>query len=79
MECEKLRKLGREGSLSLENSRLVGQDGTHVNAEGLHILGNEESMLLGLVQEGIKTVSKGEPRVLEIRGGAGWGRCRGRL
>ena len=49
MECEKLGELGLEGLLILENSRLVGQDGTHVNAEGLHILGNEDSMLLGLV------------------------------
>ena len=64
MECEKLGELGLEGLLILENSRLVGQDGTHVNGEGLHILGNEDSVLLGLVLEGIKAVNEGEHRVL---------------
>ena len=49
MESEKLSELGLEGQLILENSRLVGQDGTHVSAEVLHILGNEDSVLLGLV------------------------------
>ena len=34
MEYEKLGELGLKGLLILENSCLVGQDGTHVSAEG---------------------------------------------
>ena len=49
MECEKLCELGLEGLLILENSGLVGQDGMHVSAESLYILGNKDSVLLGLV------------------------------
>ena len=64
MECEKLGELGLEGLLILENSRLVGQDGTHVSAEGLHVLGNEDSVLLCLVPKGIKAVNEREHRVL---------------
>ena len=36
----------------------------HVISEGLHILGNEDLVLLGLVQESIEAVSEGEHRVL---------------
>ena len=57
-------ELGLEGLLLLKNSGLVGQDGTHVSAEGLHVLGNEDSVLLCLVSECIKTISEGEHRVL---------------
>ena len=64
MECEKLGKLGLEGLLMLENSGLVGQNCTHVSAKGLHILCNEDSVLLGLILERIKAISKGEHRVL---------------
>ena len=64
MECEKLGKLGLEGLLLLENSGLVGQNCTHVNTKGLHILCNEDSVLLGLILERIKVISKGEHRVL---------------
>ena len=64
MESEKTGELVLEGLLIVENGRLVGQDGTHVNTQGLHILGNEDSVLLGLVLEGIKVVSKGKHRVL---------------
>ena len=64
MECEKLGKLGLEGLLLLENSSLVGQNCTHVSAEGLHILCNEDSVLLGLIPKCIKTISKGEHQVL---------------
>ena len=49
MVGKKLGELGLEGLLISENDRLVIQDGTHVNVEGLHILGNEDSVLLGLV------------------------------
>ena len=61
MECE---KLGLEGLLLLENSGLVGQNCTHVSAKGLHILCKEDSVLLGLIPEYIKAISKGEHRVL---------------
>ena len=64
MECEKLGNLGLEELLLLENSGLVGQNYTHVNAKGLHILCNEDSVLLGLIPECIKVISKGEHRVL---------------
>ena len=49
MESEKLGELGLKGLLILENSHPVGQDGTHVSSKGLHILGNEDSVLLDLV------------------------------
>ena len=64
MECEKLGKLGLEGLLLLENSGLVGQNCKHVSAKGLHILCKEDSVLLGLIPECIKAISKGEHRVL---------------
>ena len=64
MEGEKLGKLGLEGLLLLENSGLVGQNCTHVSVKGLHILCNEDSVLLGLIPKCIKAISKGEHRVL---------------
>ena len=48
----------------LENSGLVGQNCTHVSAKGLYILCNEDSVLLGLILECIKVISKGEHLVL---------------
>ena len=64
MVGKKLSKLGPEGQLLLKNSGLVGQNYTHVSAKGLHILCEEDSMLLGLIPECIKALSKGEHRVL---------------
>ena len=64
MECEKLGNLGLEGLLLLENSGLVGQDCTHVSAKGLHVLGDEDLVLLGLILESIKTINEGKHRVL---------------
>ena len=64
MECEKLGELGLKGLLILENCCLINQDGMHVSTEGLHILGNEDLVLMGLILEGIKSVSEGEHRVL---------------
>ena len=64
MVGKKLRKLGPEGLQLLENSGLVGQHCTHVSAKGLHILCKEDSMLLGLIPECVKSLSKGEHRVL---------------
>ena len=79
MEGEKLSELVLEGLLISENGRLVSQDGTHVSAECLHILGNEDSVLLGLILESIETVSECEHRVLEIGAETRWGCRRGRL
>ena len=64
MEGKKLRKLGLEGLLLLENSGLVGQNRMHVSAKGLHILCKEDSVFLGLIPECVKALSKGEHRVL---------------
>ena len=58
MECEKLSKLSLEGLLLLKNSGLVGQHRTHISAKRLHILCDEDSVLLGLVLECIKALSK---------------------
>ena len=74
MESKKLRKLVLKGLLLLENSGLVGQNRTHVSTKGLHILCNEDSVLLGLILECVKALSKGKHRVLQVRGGTGWGR-----
>ena len=64
MEGEQTGELVLEGLLIAENGGLVGQDSMHVSAEGLHILGNEDSVLLCLVPKGIKAVSESEHRVL---------------
>ena len=64
MEGKKLGELVLEGLLISENGHLVIQDGTHVSLEGLHILGNEDSVLLGLVLESIEALNEGEHRVL---------------
>ena len=58
MECEELSKLSLEGLLLLKNSGLVGQHRTHISAKRLHILCDEDSVLLGLVPECIKALSK---------------------
>ena len=68
MECENLSNLGLEGLLLLKNSGLVGQHRRHISAELLHVLCEEDSMLLGLIPEGIKALSKREHRVLEVGG-----------
>ena len=75
---KKLCKLGLERLLLLKNSGLVGQHRTHIRAKCLHILCDEDSVLLGLILECIKALSKGEHRVLEVRGGTRGG-CLRRL
>ena len=45
MECENLSKLGLEGLLLLKNSGLVGQHRTHISAERLHVLCEEDSVV----------------------------------
>ena len=79
MVGKRLRKLGLEGLLLLKNSGLVGQNCMHVSAKGLHILCEEDSMLLGLIPECIKALNKGEHRVLQIRGGTRGSCLRGLL
>ena len=37
---------------------MVGQDYGHVNSEGLHILADEDSMLMGLISIGFETSSE---------------------
>ena len=64
MEYEKLGKLSLEGLLLPENSGLVGQNCMHVSTKGLHILCKEDTVLMGLILECIKAISKGEHRVL---------------
>ena len=49
MEGEKLGELVLKGLLISKNGSLVSQDSTHVSTHGLHILGNEDLVLLGLV------------------------------
>ena len=56
----------------MEDGRLVGQDRAHVGTEGLHILGDKDSVLLGLISIGIKTSREVEHRVLQDMGRTGW-------
>ena len=44
---------------------MVGQDGAHVSAEGLHILADEDSVLLGLIPKGLEMSCNVEHRVLQ--------------
>ena len=64
MVGKKLHKLGLEGLLLLKNNGLVGQNRMHINSKCLHILCEEDSVLLGLIPECIKALNKGEHRVL---------------
>ena len=70
MECEILSKVGLQGLLLLKNSGLVGQHRMHISTKRLHVLCEEDSVLMGLVPEGIKALSKGEHRVFEVGSGA---------
>ena len=58
MKGEELCKLILEGLLIAEDSRLVMQDDAHVGVEGLHILVDEDSVLLGLIPICIKSNSE---------------------
>ena len=58
MEGEKLCKLVLKGLLIVTDGRLVGQDYAHVSSEGLHILADEDSMLLGLIPVCLETSSE---------------------
>ena len=58
MKGEELGQLILEGLLIAEDSRLIMHDRAHVDAEGLHILANEDPMVLGLILVGIKSSSE---------------------
>ena len=48
----------------MKDGRLVGQDCAHVSSEGLHILVDEDSVLLGLIPVSLETSSEVEHWVL---------------
>ena len=52
----------------MEDGRLVGQDRAHVSSEGLHILTNEDTVLLGLIPVGLETSCEVKHQVLEDSG-----------
>ena len=58
MKGKELGQLILEGLLIAENGRLVMYDGAHVGTEGLHILADEDLVLLGLIPVGIKSSSE---------------------
>ena len=55
---EELGQLILEGLLIAEDGRLVMHDGEHVGTKGIHILDDEDPMLLGLILVFIKTSSE---------------------
>ena len=58
MKSEELGQLILEGLLIAEDGLLVIHDSAHVGAEGLHILVDEDPMLLGLIPVCIKLSSE---------------------
>ena len=52
----------------MEDGGLVGQDCAYVSWEVLHILADDDSVLLGLIPVGLKTSSEVKHRVLEDSG-----------
>ena len=58
MKSEELGKLILEGLLIAENARLVVHDGAHVGYEDIHILADEDPVLLGLIPVCIKSSSE---------------------
>ena len=55
MKGKKLGQLILEGLLITEDGHLIVHDGAHVGVEGLHILADENPVLLGLIPVCIKT------------------------
>ena len=47
-----------KGLLIAKDGRLIGQDCAHASSEGLHILANEDSVLLGLIPVNLETSSE---------------------
>ena len=58
MKGKELGDLGLQGLLLLKNDGLIGQDSGHISTEGLHILRDEDSVLLGLILECIEALCK---------------------
>ena len=58
-----------EGLLIAEDGCLVGRDYAHVSSKGLHILADEDAVLLGLILVGLKMSCEVEHRILEDSGG----------
>ena len=58
MKGEELGKLILEGLLIAEDGRLVVHDCAHVGSEGIHILADEDLMLLGFIPIRIKSSSE---------------------
>ena len=68
MEGEKLGKLVLKHLLITKYGYLVGQDYAHVSSESLHILADEDAVLLGLIPIDLKTSCEVKHRVLEDNG-----------
>ena len=68
-EGEKLGELVLEGLLFAKDGCLVSQDRAHVSLKGLHILADEDAVLLGLIPVDLETSCEVEHRVLEDSGG----------
>ena len=58
MKGEEQAKLILKGLLIMESSRLVVHYDTHVSSKGIHILADEDSVLLGLIPVCIKLSSE---------------------
>ena len=58
MKCEELGKLILDGLLIAEDGRLIMQEFAHVGLEGIHILADEDSVLLGLILVSTKSSSE---------------------
>ena len=58
MKGKELGQLILEGLLIAKDGRLVVHDGAHVGLEGIHILADEDPMLLGLIPVCIKSSSE---------------------
>ena len=58
MKGEELGKLILDGLLIAEDGRLVVHDCAHVGSEGIHILVDEDSVLLGLIPVRIRSSSE---------------------
>ena len=68
MEGEEVGKLLLDGLLVAEDGRLVVHDYVHVGPECIHILADEDSVLLGLVPVSIKSSSEVLHLVLHFSG-----------
>ena len=58
MEGEELHELVLDGLLIAEDGHRVGHNGGHVGTKGLHILADEDPVLLGLIPVGLEMRSE---------------------